>query len=121
MSPGGLKDRGVGDSQAICDGVASVLGLDSSKLVLPSSTGIIGWRLPVKSMLQALPTIVETMQSTSIYPASQGICTTDRYPKIRRYDHNNEWSIVGIAKGARMITIRLNLSILHPNCLHISF
>lgn len=102
---GGNGDGGYSDSDDICSALAEVYQLPSKDLVLPSSTGIIGWRLPVPSIKQAMPKLLETQQSTSILPAALGIMTTDRYPKVRRYDSksSNKWSIVGIAKGAGMI------------------
>lgn len=102
VCPGGVGDSGFGDSKQVCEGVAKNLNLESSNLVLPSSTGIIGWRLPVASILTAVPHAVSTLQSDSVLPAAIGICTTDRYPKVRRHDAVT-WSLVGIAKGAGMI------------------
>ena len=52
--------------------------------VLPCSTGVIGWRLPVDAMLPALPAAVATLQGASVLPAARGIMTTDLYPKVRR-------------------------------------
>jgi glutamate N-acetyltransferase/amino-acid N-acetyltransferase len=89
------------DALAICARTASLLKLNPEQ-VFPSSTGVIGWSLPVAEMSQALPQAVETLQSASIVPAAEGICTTDLYPKIRRADLMGG-SIVGIAKGAGMI------------------
>jgi glutamate N-acetyltransferase / amino-acid N-acetyltransferase len=101
---GGVSDRGVGDSERICEAVANELGLASNELVLPSSTGIIGWRLPVNSILAAIPAAKKTLQNQSILPAAEGICTTDRYPKAKTIRaRSGDWSITGIAKGAGMI------------------
>lgn len=70
VCPGGLGDRGYSDSDTICAEVASALSLKSIKnpainpktLVFPSSTGIIGWRLPVPSIVQAIPQLLQTKQ-----------------------------------------------------------
>ncbi len=80
---------------------ARLLGLKATE-VLPSSTGVIGWGLPVEAMLAALPQAVAALSAESILPAAEGIVTTDLYPKIRRADVG-AGSIVGIAKGAGMI------------------
>ncbi|RLN99255.1 hypothetical protein DYB28_015579, partial [Aphanomyces astaci] len=48
--------------------------------VLPSSTGVIGWRLPVEPIINALPSLVESLQDTSILPAASGIMTTGIQP-----------------------------------------
>ena len=106
VCPGsGVTDKGVGDSEEICRSVAECLQLESKNLVIPSSTGIIGWRLPVTAIKEAIPNTVESLQSESALPAAMGITTTDRYPKVRSYVSKGSvpWSIVGIAKGAGMI------------------
>ncbi len=80
---------------------ARLLGIPASQ-VLPSSTGVIGWGLPVEDMLAALPRAVAALAPGSVMPAAEGIVTTDLYPKVRRADLGGG-SIVGIAKGAGMI------------------
>jgi glutamate N-acetyltransferase/amino-acid N-acetyltransferase len=93
---------GVADSEAICAEAGRLLGIPASA-VLPSSTGVIGWKLPVAQMLPAIPGAVTALSDAQgILPAAEGICTTDLYPKIRRVDLPGG-SIVGIAKGAGMI------------------
>ncbi len=93
---------GVADSEAICAEAGRLLGIPATA-VLPSSTGVIGWKLPVAQMLPGLPTAVGGLSDAhGILPAAEGICTTDLYPKIRRVDLP-EGCIVGIAKGAGMI------------------
>ena len=96
---GGGGDGGVGDAEKVCEAVAKQMNLPSSTCVLPSSTGVIGWRLPYQAVIDAVPKVVETFQSKSILPAAAGIITTDRYPKIRAVDVCGG-RIVGIAKGA---------------------
>lgn len=95
-APGGVEA-----SERLCTALAGHLGI-AADAVLPSSTGVIGWKLPVEAMIPALPEAVAALQSSSILPAAEGICTTDLYPKIRRADLAGG-SIVGIAKGAGMI------------------
>jgi glutamate N-acetyltransferase / amino-acid N-acetyltransferase len=70
--------------------------------VLPSSTGVIGWTLPVDAIVSAVPHAARALEGKSILPAAEGIVTTDLYPKIRRASVG-AGSIVGIAKGAGMI------------------
>jgi glutamate N-acetyltransferase/amino-acid N-acetyltransferase len=95
-APGGIEA-----SERLCAGVAALLGLRPDE-VIPSSTGVIGWRLPLESMIGALPGAVEALQGESVLPAAEGIVTTDLYPKVRRAAVG-DGSIVGIAKGAGMI------------------
>ena len=92
---------GVAASERVCAATAAALGLQADQ-ILPSSTGVIGWSLPVTAMVGAVPQAAAALQGTSILPAAEGICTTDLYPKIRRA-HVGAGSIVGIAKGAGMI------------------
>ena len=96
-APGGVEA-----SERVCAETARLLGL-TQKQVLPSSTGVIGWTLPVDAMIAALPRAVTTLAGGSILPAAEGIVTTDLYPKVRRADIAGGGSIVGIAKGAGMI------------------
>jgi glutamate N-acetyltransferase/amino-acid N-acetyltransferase len=88
-------------SEALCAGAAGILGLSPTQ-ILPCSTGVIGWGLPVEAMLGALPQAAASLQDASILPAADGIVTTDLYAKIRRRTVG-AGSIVGIAKGAGMI------------------
>ncbi len=95
-APGGVEA-----AERVCAEVARLLGIAPGE-VLPSSTGVIGWRLPVEKMVEALPRAVASLQGGTVLPAAQAIMTTDLYPKVRRADLGGG-SIVGIAKGAGMI------------------
>jgi glutamate N-acetyltransferase / amino-acid N-acetyltransferase len=93
---------GVAAAERLCAEAARALGLEPGE-VLPSSTGVIGWRLPVDAMAAALPAAVAALQPASIMPAADGIMTTDLYPKVRRAALPGGGAVVGIAKGAGMI------------------
>lgn len=105
VCPGGLGDYGYSDSDSICAKVAESFKLQSKDSVFPSSTGIIGWRLPLKDMQAAIPDI--PLQKESMMPAANGIMTTDRYPKLRSFKSPSGWTVVGVAKGAGMIGKRM--------------
>jgi glutamate N-acetyltransferase/amino-acid N-acetyltransferase len=92
---------GVAAAERICAEAAKALGFAPEE-ILPSSTGVIGWRLPLDAMVEALPRAAAALQSRTILPAAEAIMTTDLYPKVRRAEVG-EGSIVGIAKGAGMI------------------
>lgn len=92
---------GVDTAEEISAAAARVLGFQPQQ-ILPSSTGVIGWALPAKEIIAALPKAASALVSDSILPAAEGIVTTDLYPKIRRASVG-QGSIVGIAKGAGMI------------------
>jgi glutamate N-acetyltransferase/amino-acid N-acetyltransferase len=96
-APGGVEA-----SERVCAEAARWLKCEA-KQILPSSTGVIGWTLPVDAMVAALPQAAAALAGGSILPAAEGIVTTDLYPKIRRADLAGGGSIVGIAKGAGML------------------
>ncbi|HUR56771.1 MAG TPA: bifunctional ornithine acetyltransferase/N-acetylglutamate synthase, partial [Opitutaceae bacterium] len=95
-APGGVEA-----SEQICAATANALGFTGNQ-ILPSSTGVIGWTLPVDSIVAALPLAAASLANQSVLPAAEGIVTTDLFPKVRRAAIGNG-SIVGIAKGAGMI------------------
>jgi glutamate N-acetyltransferase / amino-acid N-acetyltransferase len=88
-------------AERVCAEAARLLGFAPGE-VLPSSTGVIGWRLPVDRMVEALPQAAAALQGGSVLPAAEAIMTTDLYPKVRRAEVGGG-SIVGFAKGAGMI------------------
>lgn len=96
---------GIDDAEALAAAFGSLLGCSGDELFL-ASTGIIGWRLPVKTMEQSLPNLHRALQDTpaarSIFSTARGIMTTDRYPKVR-CESVGEGRIIGVAKGAGMI------------------
>ena len=47
------------------------LALPGGGAVLPLSTGVIGWRLPVDKMIEGLPKAVEDLKVGSALPAAQ--------------------------------------------------
>eukprot|EP00930_Biecheleria_cincta_P050844 TRINITY_DN36013_c0_g1_i1.p1 TRINITY_DN36013_c0_g1~~TRINITY_DN36013_c0_g1_i1.p1 ORF type:complete len:571 (+),score=111.60 TRINITY_DN36013_c0_g1_i1:45-1715(+) len=98
------EDGGLAASEAVCSEVAKQLNLPGgARSVMPSSTGVIGWRLPVKEMIAAVPDALAFMQGDSALPAAKGIMTTDRYPKLSAKELPGGARLVGIAKGAGMI------------------
>ena len=95
-APGGVEA-----AERVCGETARLLGC-GREAILPSSTGVIGWSLPVDAIIRSLPAAVGALKAGSIMPAAEGIVTTDLYPKVRRAAVGRG-SIVGIAKGAGMI------------------
>lgn len=96
---------GVGNAEFVCQAVADLLDIPGGvESVLPSSTGIIGWRLPAKELAgDVIPKAIENLQNESAFYAARDIMTTDRYPKLRSRTLSNGARVVGIAKGAGMI------------------
>jgi len=74
----------------------------SSQEFFPSSTGIIGWQLPVDDMVKNIPRLVSELASGTGMGIAKGIMTTDTFPKLRSSEVG-EGRIVAVAKGAGMI------------------
>lgn len=96
---------GEADSEMVCQAVADALKLPGgAATVLPSSTGVIGWRLPAQELAtDVVPKAVENLSTESALGAATAICTTDRFPKVRSKTLKCGARLVGIAKGAGMI------------------
>jgi len=95
-APGGVEQ-----AQAVLQALGELLDTPERQL-LPASTGIIGWGLPVEAILSNLPSLAAGLQRRSLLPVARAIMTTDGYPKLRRA-RVGTGSIVGVAKGAGMI------------------
>ncbi len=95
-APGGVEA-----AERTASEVARLLAMPATS-VLPCSTGVIGWSLPVDAMIAALPTAVASLAGGSAVPLAEGIVTTDLYPKARRATLGHG-SILGVAKGAGMV------------------
>ena len=94
-------ESGERDAKELLDSFAEVIGGSGDELI-PASTGVIGWRLPVAEMKAALPGLKGSLTPASILEVARGIMTTDLFPKVRSA-LVGEARIVGIAKGAGMI------------------
>ena len=98
--PGGL-----GDSEAMCAEAARNLGIDA-RHVLPSSTGIIGVRLPMDKINRGIAAAAAALSPGSLQDAAEAIMTTDNGPKIAAATcriGGHTVHVAGIAKGAGMI------------------
>ncbi|MCL2480126.1 MAG: bifunctional glutamate N-acetyltransferase/amino-acid acetyltransferase ArgJ [Spirochaetaceae bacterium] len=94
-------ETGVEDSTMLLEHLAKETG-SSSQEFFPSSTGIIGWQLPVKDMVKNIPRLVGELAPGTGVNLAKGIMTTDSYPKLRSADVG-DGRIVAVAKGAGMI------------------
>lgn len=98
-------ETGLDDSEQVLKVAAQQLGCDPSFL-MASSTGVIGWRLPVEKMKEAVPELVKSTVNDSeknAYKLSKHIMTTDSFPKLRSRTLPGGGRIVAVAKGAGMI------------------
>ena len=100
---------GEADSEAVCAAFAHEMGTGDGTSVIPCSTGIIGWRLPVDDMTAAIPALVDELQGGTGLPLAMGIMTTDMYPKLRSVtlepaaEGEPPVRVMGVAKGAGMV------------------
>lgn len=102
--------HGIEAASVVCSQAARLLGCKREQ-VLPSSTGVIGVPLPKKTLLAALPQLVQSLSADA--SAAEGfaraIMTTDTRPKLAVSQltiGDREVRLLGMAKGAGMI---------HPN------
>lgn len=96
---------GLEDARNVCDAAADAAGVPRGS-VLPFSTGVIGVRLPVQRMVEAMPAAVASAAPDRWTEAARAIMTTDTGPKAvsRRVDIGGATvTLTGIAKGAGMI------------------
>ncbi len=81
------------------------LGINE-RLVFPSSTGVIGSRLPIKKIEEGIPKLVEQLSPEGWMSAVESIMTTDTFPKVEVATcqiKGIEVKLCGMVKGAGMI------------------
>lgn len=93
--------EGLANIREIVQLVAQELQIDPRD-VLPSSTGVIGWQLPMEKMRAGIAGIGQEMRAGELHLCAQGIMTTDTHPKIRAR-RIGDAVLVGMAKGVGMI------------------
>tara|TARA_Y100001933_G_scaffold13946_4_gene12139 strand:- start:277 stop:1515 length:1239 start_codon:yes stop_codon:yes gene_type:complete len=96
---------GLEDARQVCDAAADAAGVPRGS-VLPFSTGVIGVRLPVDRMVEAMPAAVASARADRWADAARAIMTTDTGPKAvsRQVEVGGATvTVTGIAKGAGMI------------------
>jgi len=94
---------GIEDSKRICSLVAESCNIET-EMVLPSSTGVIGRRLPMEIIIEGCKTLKQDFGKTKqhIKNFSRSIMTTDTRPKIASA-RIGKATLLGIAKGSGMI------------------
>ncbi len=94
-------EQGLKNIREVVRLVAEELGISPDD-VLPSSTGVIGWQLPMEKIRVGIRGIRDQMQEGQLQISAQAIMTTDTRPKIRAARIGNA-VLVGMAKGVGMI------------------
>lgn len=101
----GTGKRGYELALQSCQKVAELTSLPVTS-VLPFSTGVIAAELPLDKIAQALPELMDKLDSNAWLDAATGIMTTDTQPKAisREIEINGSKVVItGIAKGSGMI------------------
>lgn len=94
-------EQGLQNIREVVHLVAEELGILPND-VLPSSTGVIGWQLPMEKIRTGIRGIRNEMQEGQLHVSAQAIMTTDTRSKIRATKIGNA-VLVGMAKGVGMI------------------
>jgi glutamate N-acetyltransferase / amino-acid N-acetyltransferase len=97
--------QGLDVARHTCRAAAKLLKIPE-RLVLPSSTGVIGAPLPGDRITQALPRLAAGLDPAGLPQAARAIMTTDTRPKtslVRGQVGGRDFTLAGIAKGAGMI------------------
>ena len=97
--------EGLSAVRATSAAACAAMGIPKDSLLV-SSTGVIGVRLPVEKILEALPMLCASLSPKGIRKAGEAILTTDAFPKsaLRKVRiRGGTITLGGIAKGAGMI------------------
>jgi glutamate N-acetyltransferase/amino-acid N-acetyltransferase len=97
-------EDGIGDLATIAKELAGRLTIREEEILF-ASTGVIGRRLPVETVVAGLPALVAGLKQERLDLLARAIMTTDTYPKIveEHVPGDEGCSIAGVAKGAGMI------------------
>jgi len=97
--------QGLRDAKKISALVAKQLGIDE-RIVLPSSTGVIGTLLPFKKVQMGIPKLVKGLSPEGFMNTVEAIMTTDTFPKVEVATcriRGKQVKLCGMIKGAGMI------------------
>ena len=98
-------EPGKSDALGCCQALSQHTGALPQE-ILPFSTGVIGERLQVEHITNAIPELLPALSASNWLEAAEGIMTTDTRPKItsRQFEVDGQTvTLTGIAKGAGMI------------------
>jgi len=96
--------EGIEDLTIIASRLSKLLHVKPEEILF-ASTGVIGKRLPVDKILDALPVLTKNLKEGNVEPFAQSIMTTDTHQKIGReqFAGRKQYTIMGVAKGSGMI------------------
>jgi glutamate N-acetyltransferase/amino-acid N-acetyltransferase len=93
--------EGFADTHTTAEHVAAELGIGAVDVAV-ASTGLIGVRLPMDTLLAGVGAAVAVLSADGGPDAARAIMTTDSVPKTT-VQTGNGWTIGGMAKGAGML------------------
>lgn len=94
-------EQGLASIREVVQLVAQELAI-APEDVLPSSTGVIGWQLPMEKLRAGIRGLRAQMRAGELERSAQAIMTTDTKPKMHTVKIGNA-VLVGMAKGVGMI------------------
>ena len=97
--------QGLKDAKKVSCWAARALGLDE-KLVLVSSTGVIGNPLPMGKIESGIPKLIKELSTEGWMKTVEAIMTTDTFPKVEAATcriKGKSVKLCGMVKGAGMI------------------
>jgi glutamate N-acetyltransferase/amino-acid N-acetyltransferase len=97
----GTGAEGRADAEAMSAAAAKAIGCEAGDMLV-SSTGLIGFPLPMERILSAVPALAQQLSRDGGTAAATGILTTDTHPK-EAVVRTDGFTIGGMAKGCGMI------------------
>jgi glutamate N-acetyltransferase/amino-acid N-acetyltransferase len=97
----GTGARGRANAEAMSKAAAEAVGCGTNEMLV-CSTGLIGFQLPMRKILGAIPKLGESLSRAGHRDAAKGILTTDTRPK-EAVVHGDGWTVGGMAKGCGML------------------
>jgi glutamate N-acetyltransferase / amino-acid N-acetyltransferase len=97
----GTGAKGRADAEEMCSAAAKSIGCDPRDMLV-CSTGLIGYRPPMRKILTAIPLLGEALSRDGNRDAAKGILTTDTRPKEAQVVREG-YSVGGMAKGCGML------------------
>jgi glutamate N-acetyltransferase/amino-acid N-acetyltransferase len=97
----GTGAKGREDAEEMCASAAKAVGCDRRDMLV-CSTGLIGYRLPMRKILSAIPALGKALNRKGHRDAAKGILTTDTRPKEAQVVRDG-YAVGGMAKGCGML------------------
>jgi glutamate N-acetyltransferase/amino-acid N-acetyltransferase len=94
-------EAGIAAARETCRLIADELGIQP-EAVFPSSTGVIGWQLPMDKIKAGIPGLRAELRTGDLETTARAIMTTDTRPKYR-CARIGDAVLVGMCKGSGMI------------------